>query len=224
MNNYRCCNYASFHACAISPTGHPHGILYQADTAIAYRPVSASQLITRCYGTNHTPYQIGSTAISTTSSNSLQPLTHLPSSHSSPYQYLSPTTQHASTTFQPRHIPPAVPTYGQILPTSLQVATSPALTPGTTSSYLSGQPQQQQQQQQRPTTMNYNVGYSSTVSTSSFGTPHLHTPMVSPGSDQLPGQTAFSPAALDSARFGTTQISQHQTPHTQTHWNSPGFP
>lgn len=203
-------------------TGHPHGILYQADAAIAYRPVSASQLITRCYGTSHTPYQIGSTATSTTSSNSLQPLTHLPSS-STPYQYLSPTSQHSST-FQPRHIPPAVPTYGQILPTSLQVAASPALTPGTTSSYLTGPPQQQQQQQQRPTTMNYNVGYSSTVSTSSFGTSHLHTPMqVSPGSDQLPSQTAvFSPTALEAARFGTTQ---HQTPHTQTqHWNSPGFP
>ena len=196
------------------PAGHPHtGILYQTDAAI-YRPVST---ITR-YATNHTPYQLGTAAISTTASNSLQHLTHLPSSHSSPYQYLSQTTQHRQSAM------PAAAAYGPILPSSVPVAaTSPALTPGTTTSYLTGQ------QLHRPTTMNYNIGYTGTTSsTASFATQHIQSGMQhSPDAEPLTSQTVYS--TPEQPGFASSQLSQHpaqqaQTqPQQQQQWNATGF-
>lgn len=213
-------------------SAHPHtGILYQTDAAIAYRPISASQLITRGYGTpTHTPYQLGTTPISTTASNSLQPLTHLPSPHSGPYQYhLSQTTQHNSAYPQRHSAVPSAAAYSSILPSSVHMGTSPALTPGsaTSSSYLTGQ------QLQRPTTMSYNVGYNSTISsTASFGTQQL-AQQGSPGSEPLSSQTVFS-AAPEPTGFVSSQLSQLQPPpqpqaqqpqpqQQQPQWNTTGF-
>ncbi len=160
------------------------------------------------YGSSHTGYHLG-TANSTTSSNSLLPLTHLPSP-SCPFQYLPQATQHSST-FQHRHSSvAAAAAYGQVLPSSLQVANSPPI-PGTTS-YLTGP--------QRPSTMNYNVGYGNAVSTTApsyVSQQHMHPPLQSsPILERLPNQ-AVSPSQEHSA-FSSPRISQEQE-----QWSSPGF-
>ena len=176
------------------------------------------------YGPNHTPYPLATgSAISTTASNSLQPLTHLPSPHTS--FFIPQSTQHSSTTFQQRH-PSTVAPYGQVLPSPLHVANSPSLAGSTgtgSTSYLTGQPHQQ-----RPTTMNYNVGYSGTVSStaSSFVAPlpqHVHATSLqaSPESDSLRSQAVF-PTVEPSGFSSSPQITQHQQPqpqHQQQQWN-----
>ena len=209
------------------PSGPHHtSILYHQADAIAYRPGPASQLImsTR-YGPNHTPYPLatGST-ISTTASNSLQPLTHLPSPHT-PF-FLPQSTQHSST-FQQRH-PSTMAPYGQVLPSSLHVANSPSLAGNTvtgSTSYVAGQ------QQQRPTTMNYNVGYSGTVSSTaaSFGSQQqqlpqsqhvLHTTSLQ-ASPESRSQTVVFPTPESSGFSTSPQITQHQQPQPQPQqqWN-----
>lgn len=178
-------------------------ILYPTDSTITYRPVpAASQLImnTRYHSHSHTtPYHLSSST--STTSNSLQPLTHLPAQASNPpFQYLPhhTTPQHISTTFQQRHSNTG---YGQVL--SAQVAaTSPAII-GTTS-YA-----------QRPSTTNYNVGYGTVSTTAPSFTQqqqqqqqHMHT-------TNLPNQSLFP--SHDSPAFVSPQISQQQQ------WSSPAF-
>lgn len=208
-------------------TGPQHAsILYPAEAAIAYRPASQLIMSTPRY-VNHTSYHPQlSSATSTTASNSLHHLTHLPS-HSTHFQYLPQSTQHGSA-FQQRQ-PSTAYGGGQVLPSTLHVATSPAsaLAAGTTS-YLTGQ-QQQQQQQQRPSTMTYNVCYSNTPSsaTSSFvaAAQHVHHPMPAADSDQLPAQASVFPTQ-ETSGFGSPQITQHQQPQHQQqaqHWSAPGF-
>ena len=178
------------------------------------------------YGPNHTPYPLATgSAISTTASNSLQHLTHLPTPHTS-FFLPQTTTQHTST-FQQRH-PSTMAPYGQVLQSSLHVANSPSLAGSTgtgTTSYLTGQPTQQQQQQ-RPTTMNYNIGYSGTVSSTapSFGAQqqqqptHIHTATSPDSESSLRSQTVFP--TPDSSGFATApQITQHQQPQPQQQWN-----
>lgn len=217
---------------------HHTSILYHQADAIAYRPGPASQLImsTR-YGPNHTPYPLATgSAISTTASNSLQHLTHLPAPHT-PFFIPQTTTQHSST-FQQRH-PSTVAPYGQVLPSSLHVANSPSLagsSTGTgTTTYLAGQPTPppNQQQQQRPTTMNYNIGYSGTVSSttaSSFAaqqqqqqqqTAHIHTTTLqaSPDSESSLRTQAVFPTPDSSGFSSAPQITQHQQPQPQQQWN-----
>lgn len=166
------------------------------------------------YGPSHTPYHLSS-ASSTTASNSFQPLTHLPS-QSSPFQYLSPSTQHSST-FQQRQSS-VTAAYGQVLQSpSLQVAAaSPASLTGTTSYHLTTG-------QQRPSTMSYNVGYNNAVSTTAPSTftpaQQMHPPSALQPSPSLTNSQTPLFSSQETSTFGSPQISQQQ----QLHWNSPGF-
>lgn len=194
-------------------TGPHHPSIVYPDPGVTYRPQSQLIINTR-YGSNHAQY-LGSAAISTTASNSLQHLTHLPS-HSSPFQFLPQTTHHSST-FQQRH--PTVTAYpGQVLSSTLQVTTSPAI--GATA-YITGQPQQQQP---RLSTANCNVGYSNTIASTASQHPLHH----SADSEQLPSQTVFT--LHENSGFSSPQLSQHQQSQHQQNpqqqqqqWSSSGF-
>ena len=180
---------------SFSSAHQPTHFLYPTEpAALAYRPVTASQLAlasTR-YGSNPGGYHltVSTSSNSPSATGTLQPLTHF-SAQNPPFQYIASnpppqTTGHHTSppVFQPRPL-----AYGQVLQPSIQVAVPPA-------TYLT-QPRQIQQ--------TVNFGYGQVASTS--------VPVYS--RDRLPNPPEYSQGSY-------TSSPQHQQQSRQ--WNSPNFP
>lgn len=187
-----CVFYTSFFSAHPQPT---HFLYPTEPAALAYRPVTASQLAlanTR-YGSNPGGYHltVSTSSNSPSATGTLQPLTHF-SAQSTPFPYLASnpppqTTGHHTSppVFQPRPLA----AYGQVLQPSIQVAVPPT-------TYLT-QPRQIQQ--------TVNFGYGQVASTS--------VPAYS--RERLPNPPEYSQGSYSSS-------PQHQQQSRQ--WNSPNFP
>jgi len=160
--------------------------------------VTASQLALASTRIGPSPGGYHSTA--STSSATLQPLTHF-SAQSSPFHYVttnpSPqTTSHHTSTpaFQHRPVQGLAAAYGQVFQPSIQVAATPVQ-----ATYIA---------QPRPLQQTFNVGYGQVASSSSGPAYTI---------DRLPNPPEYPQGSYTSPQHHIQQQENRQ-------WNSPNFP